>query len=204
MAVNTNFWLVAGAAAPIIALANQVTLTESWGALEFFREAERRNPKGPIHGVARTGRIATGRSYLVGYVNTGIQALALTFALSSLEVGRDVVSLTLVGLMEALGLVAVFFTALYSGFAARRRVLLDIYGWKLARPSENAPPADGPAPDKPDGPPAATGQGPVGQLPSTTRCHGSGIGHRPVDENCCAHEWWMFHTSGDEFGGIRL
>jgi hypothetical protein len=125
-----DFWVAAAAAAPIIALANQVALTETFPAKQMMEQFAvlRRDL------VARIKRSSSGRVtwnwslrrnlkelapwpvYYASYGNFLAQAIALYTALGALSTGRYLISPMVVIIIETLGLVMLVSTGMMSSF----------------------------------------------------------------------------------------
>ena len=111
MAYHEAFWVAAAAAAPIIALANQITLSDRVllaQAFELFRR---------IPGSILPRGAAAWATLLIGYVNMGFQAGILSSALYSLANEHDFrgFSTDAVTLAEAFGILALILTAVSTG-----------------------------------------------------------------------------------------
>jgi hypothetical protein len=117
-----DFWVVAGTAAPVIALANQVAIGYSLGSARLLRNAGKDSSRSA--GARKSARRAsrwTGALYLVSLVNLAAQAAALGAALGTLADGHAAVSPRLEGLLVTYGLAAVMVSALLSGAAQASR-----------------------------------------------------------------------------------
>jgi hypothetical protein len=99
---TTNFWVAAAAAAPVIAVANLVSLGDV-GSLRLHPNWTK-DPTVGRYNIALNRRLS--RLYVVSYVNLLAQALALGTALVELAAvpGRRQVPLLLVAIIEALGI----------------------------------------------------------------------------------------------------
>ena len=131
MAFHETFWVAAAAAAPIIALANQVTLTESRGMTGTFIRAQRANPSGTAHTTAITGHRSVLAALSIGYLNLIAQVFVLYVALGSLYSGEDsngTGSPRAVIFLEICGLAAVGLAAVFSGVVRSARTMLDTEG----------------------------------------------------------------------------
>jgi hypothetical protein len=140
MAFHETFWVAAAAAAPLIALANQVTLTDMWGIRGTFKKAEIYGPPGTRHDAAKSGLRAASRAYLVGYINLLVQAGVLIAALRSLYYGRDsqIFPPLPVVYIEGLGLAALVATSLLTGNVRSALARLDAEGGRnRTRSSKN-------------------------------------------------------------------
>jgi hypothetical protein len=122
VAFNSNFWLAAGAAAPVIALANQVTLS---GLLGWAWRPS--NPQDPTAGLLLPfplGKTALSWAFILGVLNLLLQTAAFGAAIFSLLNNRDIFSASLVGTAEVAGLPLILFTAI---FARGDKVLRDVH-----------------------------------------------------------------------------
>jgi hypothetical protein len=122
---HESFWVAVAAAAPIIALANQVTVTDSLGMQRTFESVLARNPSDIIRKVAKQGIKATRNAYWVAYTNLFAQATMLIFALSSLQFGNDLFSLPASVSVEAIGLALILATSIFSGTVRASRAALE-------------------------------------------------------------------------------
>ena len=114
MALHENVWIVTGAAAPVIALANLVAINDSIGMSHALARAR---------GVAthpydiRNAKIATrSRKAVSGvaYSNLSLQAVMLFLALASLSVGYDIVAPLCAAVVEPMGLILLILAAIFA------------------------------------------------------------------------------------------
>lgn len=148
MALHTNVWIVAGTAAPVIALANVVTVSDFWGLLGALARSG-----------APRAESAAERSvllYMLSGINLFAQALVMLWALLSLDWNRDVVSPIWPIVITFIGLLLVLFTTL---LASGLRWLRDQV---IHYDQPGAPPCSGPEPagsslESPAPPPRAGG-----------------------------------------------
>lgn len=136
VAYHDSLWIAVAAAAPIIALANQVTLTEAIPTHDFFRYAgEDTQLTNEECRRVKSGRRAVTTAYFIGYLNLLVQSIMLAAALYSLSNERDAFSpVPSAWWLEAVGLLAVGVTAIYVGMARAFRARLERVP-KLARPT---------------------------------------------------------------------
>jgi hypothetical protein len=107
--------IAATAAAPVIALANQVALSDSFGLLLLFRRA-RQDPSPAAHLHAVRGHNYAVVLFLLGYANLLTQVAVLYFALSGLLPNADKSPRPLVLLLaEVAGLTLVLLNSVLSG-----------------------------------------------------------------------------------------
>jgi hypothetical protein len=131
MAYHESFWIVVGTAAPVIALANVVTISD---AMFFLRGDD------------------VGRSlglYNLAALNLLAQATAMVLAFMSLDGHGNVVPPALAIVLTAAGLVLLIFTNVIAGGLRRKR----------DRPTCNYPAAASPSP--PPEPPGPAYEGPA-------------------------------------------
>jgi hypothetical protein len=113
-----DFFIAAAAAAPIIALANQVVLSDSLGLQLLFRRKRSDSATDVKNHATRGYRFAIAL-FLVGYINLVAQILVLTAALYGLiHIQRQpTMGLpTVMALVESLGLVLVLVSSVLSGY----------------------------------------------------------------------------------------
>jgi hypothetical protein len=107
---STNFWLIAGAAAPIIALANVVTFGDA-SSLQHFFKYQVRSLTGDQARLdwAKHGRSRTWIVLILSYINLTLQGLVLFGALShfinGIFAGKE--SLLLAAAIETYGIIVV-------------------------------------------------------------------------------------------------
>jgi hypothetical protein len=135
MAFHDTFWVAAAAAAPVIALANQVTLNDLPRMRAIFKSAQDTSPPGEAQDLAKSGLRTATRVNLAGTLILSVQGVMLLVALGSLAYGRDSFSPLVVTLGEGLGLLAVGATALYFGSVRAAQGVLDAMG--VTRSSSN-------------------------------------------------------------------
>ena len=106
VAYHESFWLAVAAAAPVIGLANTVSITDVTGV--WFSEKRGRRSRG----------VKVGYFFIVllSIINFFLQAVALAMALKSFLVERDYGSAVLAGICTAGGFVYVLVIVLYSMF----------------------------------------------------------------------------------------
>jgi hypothetical protein len=128
---HESYWVAIAAAAPIVALANQITLTEELRTGAFFRRVlGTSNLPDAIRPIAERGQRDISFAYWIGGINMVVQVLALVAAFASLSGRHDAAPMLLVGIAVAAGLAAIVFT---SGFSARggdARAQLELEDWK--------------------------------------------------------------------------
>lgn len=115
---HETFWLAVAAALPIIALANQINLTDALGTMLFARVA-RDSPIGTeVQYVRKRSRSAALTSYFVGGANLLAQTAALGIALISLAIREDAFpgAVPFATTLEIVGLIAIGTTAAFSGY----------------------------------------------------------------------------------------
>ena len=110
MAFHESFWVVAGTAASVIALAQIVALGDAnRGYVEAFAILQRDRAGGDRRGevAMHTGQAMIYQSWAlpVGYVNMLLQVAILALALIALAGRRDMVPLVIVSIAAPLGLV---------------------------------------------------------------------------------------------------
>jgi hypothetical protein len=110
MAIHTDFWVVVGTAAPVIALANLVAIGDGWGLREAFSHWAKPQTEVQRNWV-RQGIRAGIRVYLIGTGNLVVQAFIIAAALTSLESGKDKFPTALAVPVESLGIVACLLSA---------------------------------------------------------------------------------------------
>jgi hypothetical protein len=103
MTYHSEFWMVAGAAAPVIALANVVPMSSTFLAVSKDMDTW-----------------ANWLVYVLSAANITVQAYVLSGALYSLAEGRDTDSLRLVTSFEMIGLILVLGVAAFSAIAKPR------------------------------------------------------------------------------------
>lgn len=135
MAFHETFWVAAAAAAPIIALANQVTLNDLPEMRAIFKFAQDTSPPGEAHDIAKSGHRTATRLYVAGTLILCVQAVLLFVALGSLAYGTDRYSPLVVTFGEGLGLLAVGATTIYFGGVRVAQGVLDAVG--VTRSSSN-------------------------------------------------------------------
>jgi hypothetical protein len=131
VAFQQNFWLAAAAAAPVVALANQVTLTDSLGMMEVLK-ARSANGSSTVQAAAQRGRNAAFGASLVGYLNLCLQVFTLGIALLSLEGSTDLLPPTVIDpiLCSGFGIIA-----LTSFFSSRVRIASNVLDAESSRSS---------------------------------------------------------------------
>ena len=133
MAYHEAFWVAAAAAAPVIALANQVTLSDSLATRRFFSIALSDNKlQGKVQSEARRGLRGLNAAFWLGYLNLGLQGVVLGLALFSLGDGHDYWLWQSAAGIVTLGLFAILATSMQLGSARDARVQLEMAGWKPA------------------------------------------------------------------------
>jgi hypothetical protein len=113
MALTENlrdFWVVAGTAAPIIALANQVALGESLGKRKYYRIARDGNTQA-IRTSAREVIASSRWLWIISNVNLFLQAGVLFWSLLNL-IGNISVGATAVAVIELVGILILFGSAM--------------------------------------------------------------------------------------------
>jgi hypothetical protein len=119
------------AAAPIVALANQITLTKELRTGAFFRRVlNTGNLPDATRDIAKRGRRDISFAYWIGGINMIVQVSALAAALLSLDWRRDAAPMLLIGIFVTVGLASIVYT---SGFSARggdARDQLEFEDWK--------------------------------------------------------------------------
>jgi hypothetical protein len=136
-----DFWVVAGTAAPIIALANQVAVIDAVVTLGGFRRAARDDSRSAE--ARNLARIATGANHLLYYLSMGnllAQGTALALALISLLRAASLVAPLEVGLL-LLGLAATGVGALLSGLMKYARTAPEMQPLAVSEPPAVARPA---------------------------------------------------------------
>jgi hypothetical protein len=120
---HESFWVAVATAAPILALANQITLTDALSALGAARAIRDDILADLSQQVGAMNRLAGVTSYFVGAANLFAQTAALGIALVSLANSEDAFSwaVPLAVILEVVGLVAIGSTAAFSGFARGRQ-----------------------------------------------------------------------------------
>jgi hypothetical protein len=125
VAYHKDFWLAVAAAAPIIALATQVAVTQSFGSAFFFRRVRRRSTSAEARRFAARGWKVAVIGYFVSYGNVVMQGVALAIALVSLDRGEDYTQTATASLLLILGLIVVIISALASAAISGNRERLD-------------------------------------------------------------------------------
>jgi hypothetical protein len=130
---NETFWVAAAAAAPVIALANQLTVTASarMGARAVVLLVADRAWVG-------SRNLAAGL-YVAGTVNLFAQTVALAAALFSLAGREDLISGSVVTWIEISGLFVVGLTAAFLGFDRTQGGSLQLSSMEPARSSGREP-----------------------------------------------------------------
>ena len=134
-----DFWVVAGTAAPIIALANQIVISDSLGLGPVFRST-RRGPSSGVRDQSAEGALLLVGIFSVSYINAAAQASVLLTALLSLAYpgSSDFVPLTLVPPIEVFGLLAVMSTAVFSGRVRAQVAQINAATRSLPAPEQTA------------------------------------------------------------------
>jgi hypothetical protein len=120
---HESFWVVAGTAAPVIALAEIVTLVDAFRThdavtgLELARNPDRRF-QFLVEAQSAFRSLFGGR--VVGYVNILLQVAILALALECLASRRDVAPLAIVSIGEPFALVLLLVSAAWVSMAQRR------------------------------------------------------------------------------------
>ncbi len=128
---HESYWLAIAAAAPIIALANQITLTETLRTREFFKRVLRSSGlPDAIRDIVKPGQRATSYAYWIGGLNMMMQGLVLVLALASLSELRDALPMILGGIGVAGGIGLIVYTSGFSARGASAREQLELEDWK--------------------------------------------------------------------------
>jgi hypothetical protein len=127
VAFPESFWITAGAAAPVIALANAVTFGDSMGVPDLVGIVKRSPSSAPpqLERAAQTGGLLLGGAALLSMLNVFAQAFALISALVSLQTSSSFCSLPVIIIIEATGLWVLLPIALLSSGANRIRTQID-------------------------------------------------------------------------------
>jgi hypothetical protein len=112
MAFHESFWVVAGTAAPIIALANLVAIGDGWGLSESFSPHYVKPQTEDQWKLVRKGKRAAFWIYFIGLCNLLVQSLIVFAALTSLEDGKNQLPTALAVSIETVGILACLFSAL--------------------------------------------------------------------------------------------
>jgi hypothetical protein len=136
VAFHETFWVTAAAAAPVIALANQITLIDSVGVTDTFGHATGSDMPPAVRIAAKRGVRAATKVYAVGYLNLTAQVLVFGSALWALQHGSDGgISMDAVSAVEVGGLAAIGLTAYLSGLIRSLLAELDTEGGTKPRRS---------------------------------------------------------------------
>src|SRR5215469_6150210 len=120
----TDFCVVAGIAAPIIALANIVAVGDALGLVHFLRGARRRARRGSVRWEAATrGSVLGLVMYFVSSLNLLAQAAVLLFTLRHFGYG-SAVSVTWVLTAVAGGVFVTGLAAIFAGLTRNRALTL--------------------------------------------------------------------------------
>ena len=104
----TDFWLLAGTAAPVIALANVVSYGDSAKlALDFKAILKHSAATSEQKKWAKNGYTSANLAMAIGYVNLALQSLAFLSALLFFAIGNGTPPLLLV-LILTYGMIAIF------------------------------------------------------------------------------------------------
>ena len=120
-----DFWVAAAAAAPVIALAGLVSISDATGVAGMLRRA--RGNGGPLGDVAKSVKLAGWYNFLVitySILNLVTQGFVLIVALLTLFNDRTSISGAYIIIVEALGIFIVLLVATLAGVvgAERRRL----------------------------------------------------------------------------------
>ena len=114
-----DFYIAAAAAAPVVALANQVVLSDSYGLLLRFRRAKRVTAAAVNSHAVRGYRFA-GWLFFLGYTNLLFQTAVLAGALGVLsgkaDVANPTAALVLVLIAVPAGILLVLASSILSGY----------------------------------------------------------------------------------------
>ena len=120
---HESFWVAVAAASPIIALANQITLTDALSGLGVARAVRVIDFGDYRQRLGGMSRLAAFTSYFVGGANLFAQTAALGIALVSLANSEDAFSwaVPFALTLEVVGLIAIGTTAAFSGLIRGER-----------------------------------------------------------------------------------
>jgi hypothetical protein len=138
VASDADFWVVTATAAPVIALAVVVIVTDSLNARYFFTEAQEvTTPGTTLHLSARRSRKTTDWLYGACAVTLVLQAMAFFVSLRSLETSTDWAPPGLPIGLELSGLFLLLFIALLAGVV---KALVRSVGRRLPAEAPAIPP----------------------------------------------------------------
>lgn len=108
MSFHESFWVTVGAAAPVLALASVVSITDLMGARDQISRSlptssPARDSARLDSTITRAGRLLIW-AYLVAVINGALQMVALSMALQSLADGNNVVPPIVAGIVAPLGI----------------------------------------------------------------------------------------------------
>jgi hypothetical protein len=151
MALSDNardFWVVAGTAAPIIALANQVVVSDSGGLMPFFDRATWYDQPPDVKSHGRRGQRYAVTLYTISAFNLLFQIFGLTAALTTLNGGSVRLSSSwvmttgitpaTVVVTETVGLLLLLVTSIMSGVARGEAAQIRALTRSLSAPEQAA------------------------------------------------------------------
>ena len=126
MTYHKDFWVAVAAAAPIIALATQVGITQSARSVDSFRSTFSVSRPEVFRQLERRGRRIAGFGFLASLGNLFLQTIALFLALLSLAGGGDATPTGFAIALLIIGLVLIMMTATSAADLSDTRELVDM------------------------------------------------------------------------------
>ncbi len=120
VAYREQFWVVAGAAAPVIALAAVVATNDAAKQADEWKAEQRKFGAGPVNWMAWLLVVSGSLAYWLLGLTAGLEALVLTLSLASLASGYDQLTPPAVTFLCVIGLYAMSFQAALVVFGRRQ------------------------------------------------------------------------------------